>query len=196
MNHNAADQAAAMAAVNERRAPAPVHRGLLRERAARLARVPHAGDATDAFLALRFRLGGEIFVIEATHVMQVGVLRELAPLPGASAPLFGVTHWRGSVITVLDLRARLGVVTTGLTDLGRLVILDGESAVFAFLADAVLDMVRISARDVQPLHGGESRSSLLRGMTADGALVIDDAALRSVFEAVRNPAGTPARRMR
>lgn len=166
------------------RSPAPEHGALLRERAAALARVPVRESDPTEFLALRFRLGGEEYAVDVSSIVQVGVLQELAPLPGAAAPLFGITHWRGRVLAVLDLREHLGVRTTGLTDLSRLVIVDGGSDLFAFLADAVLEMAPVSARSLRPIADGRGAGrSLLRGMTEDGTLVIDADVLRAVFDA-------------
>jgi purine-binding chemotaxis protein CheW len=188
----------ARASLASRRASAPEHHAELRRRAADLARVPVAGDEAGTS-AVRFRLGGQDYAVDAACILQVGVLRELAPLPGAQAPLFGITHWRGSVLTVLDLRGRLGARAGGLTDLGRILVVDGRGA-FGVLADAVIDMIRVPASGLQPLPSsgaggaaGGADDSLLKGMTDDGVLVIDADALRSVFDAVRAAAPTQGR---
>jgi purine-binding chemotaxis protein CheW len=181
------------ASLNELRAPAAEHRSLLQQRATALARVERSADTTDTFTGLRFRLGGEEYVVDASCILQVGVLRELAPLPGAPAPLFGVTHWRGTVLTVLDLRTQLGARVGGLTDLSRLVVVDGRTQPFAVLADAVVDMLDVATHSLKPLPERNVARSLLRGMTADGALVIDADALRSVFDAARQATHTRGR---
>jgi purine-binding chemotaxis protein CheW len=148
-------------------------RELLRRRALELARVPRREREQDATTMILFRLGDDQFAIPISCVMEVAVLRELTPLPGAPAPLFGVTHWRGQVLTVLDLRELLGVRVRGLTDLGRILVLEGATRRFGVVADAVTDMIDMEDRHVRPLPDDGGEDSLLRGATKDGLLIID-----------------------
>jgi purine-binding chemotaxis protein CheW len=155
---------------------------LLRRRAVALARRPTREAAGTAVQVILFELGGEDFAIEASCVLQVAVLRELTPLPGAAAPLFGVTHWRGEVLTILDLREALGVRARGVTDLGRIIVVDGPDRLFGVLADGVSDMTDMDTRRIMALPTEDaSRSSLLRGVTEDGVLVMNTPALLERF---------------
>jgi purine-binding chemotaxis protein CheW len=170
------------------RQPATEHRELLRQRATVLARVPRQPRARELVEGLVFTLGEERFVLEAACVLEVAVLRELTPLPGVTAPLFGVTHWRGRVLTLLDLRAELGVRVRGLTDLGRIIVVDGGQRTFGVLADAVHEIVDVDLQRLSALPGDESgRTSLLRGITADALLVIDMKTLLERHGAARAP---------
>jgi chemotaxis signal transduction protein len=74
---------------------------------------------------------------------QVAVLLELTPLPGASAPLFGITHWRGDVLTLLDLRAALGAHAGGVTDLSRIIVAGRADRRFGMVVDAVVEMAEV-----------------------------------------------------
>jgi purine-binding chemotaxis protein CheW len=167
-------------------------RELLRRRARQLARVPRPDRRHDTEQMILFRLGDERFAIDASCVLQVAVLRELTPLPGAPAPLFGVTHWRGEVLTVLDLRGPLGVQVHGLTDLGRVLVMAGPDRRFGVLADAVTDMVGIDPDRIQPLPEEDAaRGSLLRGVADDALLVLDGGALLTRFGSVGREHNTP-----
>lgn len=159
----------------EARAARQEHRDLLRARAAALARVPRGERRAAAFTAVVFTLGDERYALALAPVLQVAVLRELTPLPGAAEPILGVTEWRGDVLTVLDLRPVVGAAVQGVTDLGRIIVLDGPGRTFGILAHRVSDMVEVHAERLKPLprEPGQERS-LLRGMTDDGMLVMDD----------------------
>jgi purine-binding chemotaxis protein CheW len=159
------------------RAPLPEDVALLRQRAAQLARAPTIVGDTPRTRSLVFRLGGEDYALASAVTLQVAVLRELTPLPRGAAPLFGVTHWRGEVLTILDLREVLGARVRGVTDLSRVVVIDGTDRVFGIIADAVTDMIDIDEEDVRPLPAEDGRGSLLRGMTGTGVLVVDADAL-------------------
>jgi purine-binding chemotaxis protein CheW len=155
---------------------------LLRRRAVALARRPVREAAGTSVQVILFELGDEEFAIEASCVLQVAVLRELTPLPGAAAPLFGVTHWRGEVLTILDLREALGVHARGVTDLGRIIVVDGPDRLFGVLADKVSEMMEIDTQRIMALPAEDAaRASLLRGVTEEGVLVVDTPALLQRF---------------
>lgn len=161
------------------RAPREEHRALLRQRAAALARVPRDEQPRDTFPAIVFSLGGEQWAVAAASVLQVFVLRELTPLPGASAPLFGVTQWRGDVLVLLDLREELGIRAPGLTDLGRVIVVEGRDHPFGIIADATSDMIEIDTAGIRPVSGSTRR--LVRGMLDTGIVVLDTDALLGVY---------------
>jgi purine-binding chemotaxis protein CheW len=158
---------------------------VLRKRAAELARVPAAGRMSQAMPAVIFELADERYAIDARIVLQVHVLRELTPLAGARPPLFGVTHWRGMVLTILDLRAELGVSSKGVTDLSRVLVIDGGRQPFGILADAARDFIDLAQTTVRPLGAEEaSARTLLRGITDDAVMVMDTDAVLAAGRAV------------
>ena len=170
------------------RLPAPGHVDVLRKRAAELARVPAADRRAEAIPAVIFELADERYAIEARIVLQVHVLRELTPLAGARPPLFGITHWRGMVLTILDLRAELGVRSQGITDLSRVLVIDGGRQPFGILADAARDFIDLAQTTVRPLAADDaSARTLLRGITDDAVLVMDPDAVLAVGRAVAAP---------
>jgi purine-binding chemotaxis protein CheW len=151
---------------------------VLRARAGALARAAVAERQRETFSAVVFMLGDERYALDTTVVLQVGVLRELTPLPGARAPLYGVTQWRGDVLTVLDLRSVLGASLRGITDLGRLVVVEGEGRVFGILAERLAGIMEIDPAALKPLPQDDGAArSLLRGVTEDAVFVVDEEAL-------------------
>jgi chemotaxis signal transduction protein len=172
--------------VAEARAPLEEHVPLLRSRAASLARAQETRPSADPLHVIVFTLGGERYGLESACVLHVAMLQMMTPLPGAAAPLFGITQWRGDVLTLLDLRDVFGARARGLTDMGRIVVVDGPDRNFGVVADAVLGMAELTAGDIAPLPVEEGRQqSLLRGMTGDGVLVIDSNALRERYGCVQ-----------
>ena len=167
------------------RLAAPGHVDILRKRAAQLARVPASDRAAEAMPAVVFELADERYAIDARIVLQVHVLRQLTPLAGARPPLFGITHWRGMVLTILDLRAELGVRSSGVTDLSRVLVIDGGRNPFGILADAARDFIDLAQTTVRPLGAEEAAArTLLRGITDDAVLVMDPDAVLAAGRAV------------
>ncbi|HEX2166147.1 MAG TPA: chemotaxis protein CheW [Longimicrobiales bacterium] len=160
--------------LNSERAASAADIDVLRRRAAQLARVPAAQRSAESTPAVVFQLADERYAIDARVVLEVHVLRELTPLAGARPPLFGITHWRGSVLTILDLREVLGVRARGVTDLSRVIVIDSGRRPFGILADAARDVMDLEETEILPLPGGEAAArSLLRGMTDDAVLIMD-----------------------
>lgn len=159
------------------REPLAGHRELLRERAERLARVPRHETAAALTTAVLFALGEERYALAAEHVAEVAVLRDLTPLPGAPAPLHGLTQWQGEVLTVLDLRGVLGVRVRGITDLQRLIVVAAGRRRFGFLADRASELIAIDATRIHAHRAGEEPTPLIAGITDDAVLVIDADAL-------------------
>jgi purine-binding chemotaxis protein CheW len=118
-----------------------------------------------------FRLGRETYAIETALVVGVFRLTGLARLPGSREPLYGVTLWRGEILTVFDLRAMLGVSTSTLNDLGRVIVIGGERVCFGFLADSVTGEVPVIPSYVHPLPGSENL--LVRGITPEAVIVLN-----------------------
>ena len=153
---------------------APEHvRAVLEERARALARPLRMPAPIDDLEAITFALANERYAIESRYVFEVFRLEDLSPLPGAKPPVFGVTAWRGELLTILDLRTVLGLRVTALNDLSRVLVLGADRPAFGILADAVHDVVRLPASEVRQLPEGDGpKREYLRGVTANAVLVL------------------------
>jgi chemotaxis signal transduction protein len=109
-------------------------------------------------------------------------LAALAVLPGATPPLFGVTAWRGELLTILDLRVPLGLSRAALNDLGYVLVLGESHVAFGVLADTARGIVTLASSEVRPLsEGAAERGEYLRGITPEAVLVLDGRALLQSF---------------
>jgi purine-binding chemotaxis protein CheW len=88
--------------------------------------------------------------------------------------VFGVTAWRGELLTILDLRAALGLSITALNDLSWVIVLGEDRPAFGILADAVRELVNLPAFAVrEPPEGIAAQREYLRGVTPDAVLVLE-----------------------
>jgi purine-binding chemotaxis protein CheW len=83
---------------------------------------------------LRVRVGAEQYALAADDVLEVAVLGEVIPVPGAPPGVLGVRNLRGLVLPVIDLGQVLGAPGNG--DLAGLVVgeRDGRRAGLAVTA--------------------------------------------------------------
>jgi purine-binding chemotaxis protein CheW len=174
-----------------------VAEGILAERARRLARRadPVAVDVgAGRARHVDFALARERWLLDARHVLAAFRLATLTPLPGAVAPVVGLTAWRGLVLTLVDLRRTVGAQATGLDDLATvLVVGEGERAVAGILADVVHGVATLDpARPLRPPPPARSAlPGVITGVTDDARLVLDGTRLLALLE---EPRALPAAR--
>ncbi len=157
-------------------------RAVLEERARRLARPPAPPAPADTLEVITFTLANETYAVESRYILEVSRLADLSLLPGAEPPVFGVTAWRGELLTVLDLRPVLGLSAAALNDLSRVIVLGVTRAAFGVLVDTVLELVTLPASEVRaPPEGVAAQRDYLRGVTPEAVLVLDGQRVLRLF---------------
>jgi purine-binding chemotaxis protein CheW len=152
-------------------------RELLEERARQLARVPEEpARAGDSLELVGFVLAGERYGIESRFVREVARLTRFTPVPGTPAFVLGVTNLRGEILALFDLRTLLGVVTEGVTDLGKIVVLGEHRREFGLLADFASEILRVPAASLAQTDAAGGRA-YVRGVSPDGVIVLSGEAL-------------------
>lgn len=149
---------------------------ILRARAQTLARPrEQAPVAVEWLEVLEFRLARERYALETRHVGQVYPLKDLTPLPCTPPFVLGIVNVRGRIVPVFDLKKWFDLPEHGLTDLHRVILIGGQELELGLLADAAVGVRSIPADGLQPslptLTG--IRSEYLKGVTADGLVVLD-----------------------
>lgn len=92
------------------------------------------------------RLAGRAFGIELTSVREIIPFRRATRLPGTGSHVAGLVNVRGTIVTVIDLRVRLGVggEAAGATRTdGWVVLVEYGSKLVGAAVDEVIDVRRI-----------------------------------------------------
>jgi purine-binding chemotaxis protein CheW len=151
-------------------------RRVLHERALALARRAAPPPAAHTLLeVLEFRLASERYAVETRHVREVHPLRSLTPLPCAPAFVRGIVNVRGHITAVLDIKRFFDLPEEGITDLHRVVLVQGQGMEVGLLADAIVGVHSIPLSDLQEQlpHLTGIRADYLKGVTAQGLVVLD-----------------------
>jgi purine-binding chemotaxis protein CheW len=152
-------------------------REVLEARARQLARVPDAPPRAGEVLELVvFVLAGERYGIESRFVREVARLTRFTPVPGTPAFVLGVTNLRGEILALFDLRQLLGVVSEGVTDLGRIVVLGEHRREFGLLADSATEILSVPGASLAQTETAWGRA-YLRGVSPEGVIVVSGEAL-------------------
>lgn len=114
----------------------------------------------------------------AADVVEVLAAVRIAHLPGAPEFIEGIIDLRGTVVAVVDLRARFGLAGRPLLPSDRLVIVEVDERRLALRVDDALDLLTVSAdnfdRAVPPFSDAGHVTGLVR--LPDGLTVICDPA--------------------
>ena len=86
---------------------------------------------------LAFQVGGERYAVRIEHVDHVLEARGLASLPGAPRHVLGALVSRSRIVPVLDLRQLLGLEGGGMSDLGKVVVVEVGEESFGLAAEGV-----------------------------------------------------------
>ena len=115
---------------------------------------------------LLFRVGSRVYGCDIDCVREIIPWRAATRLPGAPAHVQGLVNLRGTIVTVLDLAARLepDAPVPEEAHAGRSIILvEHGSRLVGAAVDEVMDVQGIAPEPVEEASGG-ARGGLVRGL--------------------------------
>ena len=130
----------------------------------------NVSDISETRQYLTFMLGDDLFSLDVSQVREVLDLSPITKVPGTPDFMRGVINVRGSVVPVMDLRAKFGLVNAGNTHDTRIVVMDldigGESVLLGALADSVHEVKDLSPEQIEkpPKFGSKWRSDFIKGI--------------------------------
>lgn len=132
-----------------------------------------ADPTTRQFIS--FTVGDEEYGVDIMAIREIKGWTPTTPLPEASAHMRGVIDLRGVIVPIIDLRVRFRHGPTEVTPTHVIIVVAIGEAMVGLLADAVVDIVTVSASDIQPTpdaeHGGGA--GYLSGIvTVEGRMVV------------------------
>ncbi|WP_257451135.1 chemotaxis protein CheW [Archangium lipolyticum] len=127
---------------------------------------------------MHFRSGEQDYALETRFVLEVlRSLEQLVPLPGAPAPLRGLTLLHGEALAVVELAPLFG--RTAPATHGPVLVVGAGRPELGLRADAVEEVLLVS-RDTllpaPPAFGNQERA-LVSGISRDGIIVLEGEAL-------------------
>lgn len=147
-------------------------RTLLRSRAVALAKRPVEVERRPMLDLLVATVEGRTLAFESGHVVQILPNRGLCHLPGECGELLGLVAARGALVPVADLGSLLAGVPPN-RDRDFIVLLESDAPALGVLVDDVAAVLRLPVQDVRPRPSAATTSSLERGITPSGEVVLD-----------------------
>ena len=96
-----------------------------------------------------FRLADEFYALDIQSVQEIVRMQTITPIPGSDPWVEGITNLRGRVVPVIDLRRRCRVATNEHTAETRIVVVGSPNGMVGFIVDAVSEVLRIPADQVE-----------------------------------------------
>jgi purine-binding chemotaxis protein CheW len=130
--------------------------------------------AIEAITAIRqyltFNLDKEIFAVDVAHVREIQEASTITKVPRTPEFMRGVINVRGSVVPVVDMRLKLGMLAVEDTIDTCIIImeigLDGDIVVMGALADSVQEVFELSPEQIEPVPkiGTQLNTRFIKGI--------------------------------
>jgi len=108
-----------------------------------------------------FRIAEDLFGVNALQVQEILPYQEIFPVPLAPDYLKGLLNLRGQIVTVLDLRRRLGLASLEDDTRGANLIVQFEDGALSLFVDQIDNVMELPAERLAPPPG------TVRGVAAD-----------------------------
>lgn len=132
------------------------------------------GDSAPMRQLVCFTIGDEIYGIDIRAVREIRAWSATTALPNAPDFVRGVINLRGTVLPILDLRARFGRGRTEPTRIHVVIVVAVETRIVGILVDAVSDILAVAAAEIRPVPeiGGAEMLACLDGLIAQDEQMI------------------------
>jgi purine-binding chemotaxis protein CheW len=111
-------------------------------------------------------VAGDVYAVPVARVEEVLRVGDITRLPDAPAPVRGITQQRGRILTVVDLRVRLGYEPAPLGARSRVCVVSSRGRSLGLLVDAARHVVKLlpSGKRPPPDEVASARSVFILGV--------------------------------
>lgn len=120
---------------------------------------------------LGFVLGNEDYALPLTAVREILKVPPITEVPRAPSDVLGILSLRGTVVTLVDLRRRIGLPEGPFDRKTRVLVVQRAEEPIGLLVDAVTEVVRLKRDEIEdrPAVPGTRHSEYLAGVARPGA---------------------------
>ena len=125
-----------------------------------------ATSAGDQAELLTFVLAGEQYAVSIDHIVEIVTPRPATHIPNADRSIVGIMSLRGTIVTVVDVRQKLGHPPRPGSSDTRTIVAERNGETLGFEVDRVLRVLKVGTSAIEPhpvVHTSE-QSEAIRGV--------------------------------
>jgi purine-binding chemotaxis protein CheW len=132
------------------------------------------GMAEDENQHLTFTLGEELFGVDILRVQEIKGYTTVTRIPNTPPYINGVLNLRGTIVPIIDLRAKFGMAKVEYDASTVVVVVVLKNRVMGLVVDAVSDVLNLPPQDIQPTpqFGAKVDTSFITGIGKTGEKLI------------------------
>jgi purine-binding chemotaxis protein CheW len=97
-----------------------------------------------------FQVGRETYGVQITSLHEIVRVPEITAVPDSPEYMEGVINLRGKIVSVLDLRKRLGAKTISSSKRNRILVVEHRGKLVGLMVDSASEVLKIPEADVEP----------------------------------------------
>ena len=113
-----------------------------------------------------FKLGDEEYGIEIEKVQDIITVPAISPTINSPFSILGMSNFRGKLISVMDLRKRLGLPEQPLSRKSRIIVVKIKNELLGLLVDQVTQVLKVNENDMEnaPNHDSQVEQAYIHGI--------------------------------
>lgn len=110
----------------------------------------HNSGHSELIQLVSFMVADEEYGVEVLRVREIIRMPEITRMPNTPAHVEGIINLRGQVIPIISMRKRFRVSDSEHGNRTRIIVMDVGGGLTGFIVDAVSEVIRIHASEIQP----------------------------------------------
>jgi purine-binding chemotaxis protein CheW len=131
-----------------------------------------------------FELDKEEYGVDVLSVREIIRLPAITKMPNTPDFVEGIINLRGTVVPIISLRRRFGLMDNEANRSSRILVMETTGGLNGFIVDAVAEVIRISASEIQPppaVTFGNAAQECLTGVVNHGERLLIALDLNKLF---------------
>ncbi|MCF6096979.1 chemotaxis protein CheW [Thermovorax subterraneus] len=113
---------------------------------------------------ITFYLGDEMYGVAIKYLQEIIRVPEVVKVPRAPQYIRGLANLRGTILTIVDCRLRLGLAKAEDTEASRVIVLTADDKRLGYVVDRVAGVISIRRDEIEEISGEETAVDFLEGV--------------------------------
>ncbi|AEM79563.1 chemotaxis protein CheW [Thermoanaerobacter wiegelii] len=118
----------------------------------------------DGLQCVTFHLGDEMYGIDMRYLQEIIRVPDVVKVPGTPSHIRGLANLRGTILTIVDCRLRLGLQRKEDTEASRVIVLTAGNKKLGYVVDEVVGVISIHEDEIEKGSGSETAADFVEGI--------------------------------